>query len=205
MTLETAMLPIFLTAIAGVVLWNVIGAKGHWSIKAIVMSFVSSLCLWVWVSIGAMMGWPVDKTPTGTYDIGSTLVVEPNRSKSIEGAIYVWIYNMDKMDDHDLFQQQEQHMSQRKPRSYGLPYSRELHDQINEIQKQRDKGSRVRVTIKPKVDGPKGKKGGVEQEPNIKFHVLPPSKVPKSIGVPRERNQIPKVPETPNFGKGVEL
>jgi hypothetical protein len=181
MTIETVMLPLFLTAIAGVTLWNIIGAKGHWGIKAGVMVFVSSLCIWVWISLSAMFGWPLDKIPTGTYDISWIEVIEPNKSKSIDGGIYIWIKNMDKTDKHDLFQQQEQHMSQRKPRAYGLPYSRELHKQVMEMKGALKKGQRIRATIKPKdLEGKKGEKpNAVEQEPDIKFHKLPPPKPPK--------------------------
>jgi len=198
MTLETAMLPIFLTAIALVTLWNTVGAKGHWSIKATVIVFVSSLCLWVWISLGAMIGWPIDKVPEGTYDVEWMKIVEPNKARDIKGGIYVWISNMDRMDHHDLFKQQEQHMSQRKPRAYGLPYSRELHEQVSEILKELKGGNKVRATIKPKEKG-KGDPSAIEQDADIKFHKLPPSKPSKGFQIPRPnpRQQRPVLPKGP--------
>jgi len=192
MTIETVMLPLFLTAIAVVTLWNIIGAKGHWGIKAGVMVFVSSLCIWVWISLSAMIGWPLDQIPTGTYDLAWVEVVEPNKSKDIHGGIYIWIKNMDKTDKHDLFQQQEQHMSQRKPRAYGLPYSRELHKQMVQIKSDLKKGQRIRATIKAK-DLKKGNDpNSIEQEPDIKFHKLPPPKPPKFFQSQPQQPQQPQ-------------
>ena len=192
MTIETVMLPIFLTGIAAIVLWNIIGAKGHWAVKAFVMAFVSSLCIWVWISLGAMFGWPLEQIPTGTYDLAWVEVQEPNKSKQIDGGIYIWIKNIEGMEEIDLFNQQEQHLSERKPRSYELPYSRELHKQMEQMKQTLKKGGKVRATIKPK-DGEGSKLSGMEQEPDIQFHKLPPPmplKTDSSLQPPSQPNQF---------------
>jgi len=181
MSIETMMLPLFLLVIGGISLWNIIGAKGHWALKSFFMVLVASLCIIVWVSLRAIEGWPIEKMPYGKYQIAAIEVVEPQKNKGIKGGIFLLIKNMEETDKYDYFRQQEQKMSQRKPRLYGIPYSRKLHEQMNQMKKMMQGGKKpIYVDAKPK-DEKKGKSdSSVEQEPDIQFHVLPPPKAPKS-------------------------
>jgi hypothetical protein len=140
------------------------------------MTVLSVLCIWVWLSLEAMMGWPIDRVPTGKYDIAWVEIEEPNKSKNIKGGIYIWIRNMDQDADLDLFNQEDAHKDEREPRAYGVPYSREMHKEMNKVKGMLKAGGKVRAEIKK---GEKGEKGSIKQEPDIQLHILPPPKPPK--------------------------
>jgi hypothetical protein len=176
MTIETVVIPIFCAVLSALTLWFIIDTKGHWGVKASVMTIVSMLCFVLWMSVEAMLGWPIDKTPSGEYDIVGVDIQEPNPSKDRKGGIYILIKNFEDEQKHDYLRQEEKHKVRLEPRLYKLPYSRELHKQMRNVKKALGQGARIRAEIKPK-DGKKGKKGGPEyEEPEIKMYLLPPPK-----------------------------
>ena len=192
-TIDTAIIPIFFVLLAILVLWFIIGTKGKWAIKAVLIIVVPTLCVWAWLSLDALMGWPVDDIPKGSYNIIWGDVQEPNKSRGIEGSIWVWLKNADEDADFDLFDQEEKHNARREPRAYRLPYTREMHKQMNGIKEALKNGMRVRA----KVEGQKGKKGNQEyDEPDMKFYMLPPVKSRKG-GTQRQMPQDLQPPPDP--------
>jgi len=184
MTIETVIIPILFIILSMLTLWFVIGSKGHWALKAVVMTIVPTLCFVIWMSVEAMLGWPVDKIPEGTYDIIAVDIQEPNPSKERVGGIYILIKNIDDEAEFDVFSQEEKHKVRLEPRSHRLPYTRKLHKQMQNIKEVLKQGARVRATIKSK-DG-KNKGGGPEQEPEIKPYLLPP---PKALKGPHDQQR----------------
>lgn len=175
MTVETVIIPVFFIILSILTLWFVIGSKGQWWLKAFVMVVVPTLCFIVWMSVEAMLGWPVDQIPDGTYDIVAVDIQEPNSSKEIIGSIYIWIKNIDDEAAYDVFKEEEKHKTKLEPRSHRMPYTRELHKQMRKVQEALKKGATVRVQIKPK----EGSNSSGQQEPEMKLYILPPPKALK--------------------------
>ena len=93
MTSDTAIIPIFFVLLAICMGWFIIGTKGKWIVKSIVIVIVPALSSWAWLSLGALMGWPVDEVPEGAYDIIWGDVQEPNKARGIDGSIFIWLKN----------------------------------------------------------------------------------------------------------------
>ena len=70
-------------------------------------------CFYVghWVALESREGWPVNEPLPAKFNLLDASIVEPDRQKKHAGAIYIWAQRTDQL----------------KPRSYALPYNRELH------------------------------------------------------------------------------
>ncbi len=129
MEITTIGIPIAFIVLATLFLWYIIGAKGHWLFKSalIVVSLFTSLFLWK--STEDIAGWPtVHKLPE-KFQIFWTIAKEPKFNKSDSGAIYIFAQDLMPNDEFKL------HSAENEPRLYKLPYSKEAHKQVDEIQK----------------------------------------------------------------------
>ena len=169
---DTVGIPITFVIIASVLLWFLIGAKGNWYLKAALIVITLYTSVGLWLSIDGMLGWPTYKDPPKTFQIHWLMVEEPNKIAGSPGAVYLWASDIDKEE---------------KSRLYALPYSRNAHEQSEDILDKLKNGKPV-VASKSK-NGEKGanredesetgekSNGGMGQKQDYIFHVLPPVKL----------------------------
>ena len=177
-------------------LWFVIGSKGPWFLKAVVILFSLHLCLSIQYSLSGIAGWPSDDSPPEKFIVHWIIVKEPPKKTSGEGAIYVWATNLSqKQNDNKDKWWERLLLSFRpsdltEPRSYRLPYSKELHEEANDALGRIMKGERVGGTNNGKGKG-KGEGNGNEEgegegegggtfshSDDIGFHDLPAPRLP---------------------------
>jgi len=112
--------------LSGLLLWTVIYARGPWLAKLALILTVPAYGLFVWHSVEQWKGYPVDATPPAQALYVASLTKEPE-------AIYLWLIPP----------------STDEPRAYVVPYSRQLHQQMQqagEIQK-RSRGQ-ARISLR---------------------------------------------------------
>ena len=121
----TAALVAAFVALSGVVLWSVIGGRGHWALKLPLVVAVPVLSLGVHRALEQRAGWPTTATPPRTAQFLAGFAREPaGRDK---GALF--LYLLPPGAD--------------KPRSYVLPYSRPNHEALEKARQQAKAGGRV--------------------------------------------------------------
>jgi len=116
--------------------WFLVGVKGKVWIKLIMLPLVIWYGLVLNSSFGRIYGWPADHNLPEQAYIKSYIVKKPTVDD--DGAIYVWIVNRIKVRRPNLF---ETIMNPGKvfmieykgtPRSYKLPYTKNLHKKFQE-------------------------------------------------------------------------
>ena len=118
--------------IAVLVLWFVIGAKGHWGIKATMIMLSLYFCLSVGFSIAEFMGWPTDDKLPPKFLLHWAVIQEPDVKLGDEGSIYVWARPINESEiEHKEWNDYllSFYDGKSEPRAYRIPYSRELHEQ----------------------------------------------------------------------------
>ena len=92
-------------------------------ISAIVV--VSALYYITYISLQNFLGWPTKTELPDQFIMLSARVDEPNKQKSDDGAVYLWLLPLNN-----------EGIAYSSPRSYKVPYSPMLHQEINRAQKQ---------------------------------------------------------------------
>lgn len=187
--------------IAALVLWFVIGSKGHWAVKAVMIVLSLYFCLSVGFSVNEFMGWPTDDKLPPKYLVYWAVVDEPDMKLGDEGSIYVWIKPIGESEPGVEHKEWNDYLlsfydGKSKPRAYRMPYSRSLHEKIHKAMGILLNGGSVGGTNgngKGKSAGDKksGSKGSgktanggrsLTNNGGIEFHKLPPPKLPDKDG-----------------------
>ena len=114
--------------LTSLILWFVIGSKGLWRLKAATILLTLYLCLSVNFSLDNLMGWPSSQQPPKEFRVHWVVIKEPNKKTGDKGDVYVWVTDMNpKEKDDGSFFISFANENMRKPRSYRLEYSKELH------------------------------------------------------------------------------
>ena len=107
----------FLLLIA-LILWLIILSKGKfWVIKSIVISIATLFSIVVLLSLKDFIGWPSKSTLPQEFQLHWAIIDEPDKIKNTEGAIYMWVTELDK-ENKGL------------PRAYKINYTRKNHEEI---------------------------------------------------------------------------
>ena len=181
--------------IAALVLWFVIGSKGHWGIKAAMIVLSLYFCLSVGFSIAEFMGWPTDGKLPPKFLLYWAVIQEPDAKLGDEGSIYVWVRPINETGiEHKgrNYYLLSFYDGKSQPRAYSIPYSRELHEQTQKAIDTISKGGGVGGTSgengeKGRGEGRVGDKAGdggrsLTNNGGIEFHKLPPPKLPDKGG-----------------------
>ena len=194
--------------IAALILWFIIGSKGNWGVKAALIILSLYFCLTVGFSVSDFMGWPTDEDLPEKFLVHWIVVDEPDSKSGDEGNIYVWLkdssenkISKESWNDYLL----SFYDGDSEPRSYKMPYSRDLHEQAQEALNMIMDGQSVGGTNsglgqgegEGEGDGEGGEgegegqgmgegteeggegEGSLTRNGGISFHKLPPAKLPR--------------------------
>lgn len=115
-------------------------------LKLMLAAFSLGFYLWHYHALQGYLGWPAADGMPERFELISSFTVEPDLKNDEPGGIYIWIRDLDR--------------NQSIPRSFHLPYRKELHRKVDDtLQKQRQ-GERF-------VGSPVG--GGTGQRTQIEF------------------------------------
>lgn len=162
--------------LGGLILWFVIGTKGYWLLKLILIAMTVCFSLFLSETMENVKGWPTDDELPDSFHVHWIVIKEPSKTDhNKKGGIYIWV--MDLAGDG------------KQPRAYRIDYSREMHEEAQKALGMIRAGKRVvggrRGDGKGKGKGRgsgegDGNGGGsFSDSPEIIFHELPPSKLPE--------------------------
>lgn len=184
--------------ITTLVLWYIIGSKGHWVSKAAIILLSLYFCLSVGFSLNELMGWPTKEELPKKFFLHWAVVEEPDPKTGEEGSIFIWTKPLDSTRPKDQGWQDyllSFYDGESQPRAHELPYSRELHEQAQEALEMIMGGQSVGgISIGEPGDG-EGEggegdgevvegsaEGSLTRNGGVIFHKLPPPKLPDKRG-----------------------
>jgi hypothetical protein len=205
--LDTFGIPLAFVIIAALTLWVVIGSKGYWWFKMIMVSISIFFSISLWNSLSSLQGWPTADMPPEKFEVKWIDVKEPNKKTGAPGSIYVWVRDLQPDHIDESFYMRLHHKElEEEPRLYKLPYSRGMHVQSEMIKGTIAKGGRFFAGIEAKGQGQgqpgqgkpgkgkgkgqgqgkgkpgqgkDGRGGSLSQEQEFVFHELPPPVFPE--------------------------
>jgi hypothetical protein len=147
--IDTFGIPLAFVIIAALTLWVVLGCKGYWWLKLVMVSLSIFFSISLWNSLVSLQGWPTSQTMPEKFEVKWLDVKEPNKKTGEEGCIYVWARDIEpnKPDSSigaaaPLSVQLHTKEESGEPRLYKLPYSRGMHEQAEGIKEMIGKGGR---------------------------------------------------------------
>ena len=102
-------------------------SKWSWQVKAITIILTSVFYVVTYYSFPPLLGWPTTQAPPPQFRMIAAHVVQPNKETGQEGAVYLWLSEIEDM------------VSRPEPRSYKFSYSNELHEKIINVNAKLDK------------------------------------------------------------------
>ncbi len=103
-------------------------SKWSWQVKAITIVVTSAFYIVSYFSFPPLLGWPTQQALPGHFRLLSTEVHQPDKLTGEEGAVFLWLKEVEDIRTHVL------------PRAYVLPYSSLLHERIISAQSKIDRG-----------------------------------------------------------------
>lgn len=163
--------------LAAILLWFLIGTKGKWQYKLPLIILVPYLGFLFSQIPDTYRGWPTVDRPAVTSTYIGGIVEEPDPVAHTAGVIYIWVIPAKGgSSDHGLGY--KSHTGE--PRSYKLPYSRELHKEIDQANGIIKKDGRVAVKVSKRTGGPHS--GSHVPKFLVRLYELPPGLPPKAVG-----------------------
>ena len=180
--------------IAVLILWFIIGSKGHWGSKAAMILLSLYFCLSVGFSVSDFMGWPTEEDLPEKFRVYWLVIDEPDPKGGDEGNIYIWLQpNSTTETIHDSWEDYliSFYDGDSEPRAYRLPYTRELHEKAQQALNTLAGGGGGGGASEGMGDGDEGEGegegkedqggrggGSLSRNGGIVFHDLPPTKLP---------------------------
>jgi hypothetical protein len=148
--------------LGALLLWLVIGGRGAWWVKFGAIAVTSAFTFAVWGALDSFSGWATDENPPAHALLVGSTVDEPR-------AIYVWLVAPFK---GSVLEYQP---SRGEPRAYRLPYSRELHEQIDRGNTLARQGRPVELASREAAAGTPGRRTRFV----VRAYRLPPQSLPR--------------------------
>ena len=111
----------------------------RWPVKSAAIGLALPASIGAFVTIEAQLGWPSHAGMPANFQLHAALVNEPAVEASDDGSIYLWLTPWDEVLPANA---DDANPSQR-PRAFDLPYSRDLHQQVQDMQERLARGEMV--------------------------------------------------------------
>ena len=163
--------------LACVTSWNLIGTKGRYALKCITILILVWYGLAVAYTVPNIMGWSAKKDLPPDAKIIGVKIIEDTAAK--KGVMYFWLNEepAEKLDFANLLKPGAMFLytGKRQPRSYQIPYDRELHKKLIEItKKQKNNPGSLIMTGKKGIKGKQKKSGDNLDTKDPPFKILNP-------------------------------
>jgi hypothetical protein len=153
MTWSTFIFAAAFIAVAALLLWITIGAKGPWWAKLALIVAVPAFGLFVWGSMDSLLGWPTPVPPPPKALMLWGAIQEPGSAgKGDPGRIFLWLVPADGSS-------REVDLPMGTPRAYVLPYTREMHKLVQSARERIKAGKQVVLEHGKRGRGERGRRG----------------------------------------------
>ena len=136
-----------------------------WKIKTGAVVLTSAFYVVTYLSFPPLLGWPTGQDPPERFRLIAAHVVQPDKVTGDEGAIYLWLTQIEDLS------------SSSPPRAYELPYSSPLHELVINASSKLDKGipqlGEFDELQKNLIDELKQAPRSGQESVNIQFYDLP--------------------------------
>lgn len=139
-------------------------------LKGILITGLMYISLCLFFSFENVKGWATTSVLPERFALQSFVVKEPNRRRQQAGAIYLWTIpesNSNKCPPGLICIRSDEDGA---PRSYKMPYTKEMHERMIEIGKKMAEGETI---IVEKNIGRKGRKNDSPDADELEFYNLP--------------------------------
>lgn len=126
-------IPLGFVLLAAILLWGIIGSKGYWWLKLCAISFVMFFGVSLWYSMNTYLGWPSRAEMPPKYMVYWAYVQEPSKRDNDEGAIFFMVRHLEEDKKNDALYALQYQGNNKDPRLYRLEYTRDLHQQVNQM------------------------------------------------------------------------
>lgn len=209
--IDTFAIPLTFVILCAITLWLLVGSKGWWVLKSLVVVLVFFFSISLWKSLDDLQGWATECKVPERFEVLWVSVDEPNSKTDNPGAVYLWMRDLQPKETHSWYLKLYHKQLAKEPRVHKLPYSRPLHEQGEQIKSKIAKGERffgemdenMEEGIGQEKDG-KGGKGGKKGMPGEEgeeggggraeayhgprqdfiLHELPPPSYPEKMAQP---------------------
>lgn len=89
-----------------------------WKVKAGTIVITTIFYVISYISFPPLLGWPTTQQPPERFKLLAAHVEQPDKASDEEGAIYLWINQIDDLTAHGA------------PRAYKMPYSDLMHEAV---------------------------------------------------------------------------
>lgn len=152
--------------IASILLWLFINSRTNIVIKTLIVPVVLWYGIVLYYTPSNLMGWPtaiasIEQLPADSFVLGIS-IKEPSKKTNDPGAIFITL--LQSTDNESNFSLNPKdaftYHGKAEPRTYKVPYSRELHKKIIDAQKAQRGQQGSTIKTKKKADKTKKKQEG---------------------------------------------
>lgn len=156
----TLAFPTLLMIIGFLSFWIIVGSKAAWQLKIMAISAYFSFVVIFFYSIHSLLGWSSPDMPEEVA-IHSVVIKEPNPFQKSKGRIYLTLEASHGKYENKFLHMFEYESERDEPRLYSLPYSRQLHEEMERSVMPRTKeGQKVYGKFKKGKGAGEGGEGG---------------------------------------------
>ena len=91
----------------------------HWIIKSSFIILTLAFYIFTYKSFTNLVGWPTSESLPERFRLISAQIYEPSALLNTEGAVYLWVTNMDDLAGLGV------------PRSFKIKYNKQLHEKVS--------------------------------------------------------------------------
>lgn len=146
-------IPLGFIILTGLLCWHLAYAKGRWWLKLAFTVLLVGFGLEVSRALDSYAGWPTGEEMPENGQLLGAVIREPSPRVGDKGAIYVWIRPLEPPVSGLL----RETPSPDEPRAYRLPYSREMHEEMEQAMQALRSGQPVGIG--------RGRRGGHHGQP----------------------------------------
>ncbi|MEK9151797.1 MAG: hypothetical protein AAB692_00350, partial [Patescibacteria group bacterium] len=161
--------------------WYAISAKGPWWLKLFLIVVIPLMGVYSMKELVSYQGYPTSEPVPEKGLLMQIDVREPNKESGDPGVINVWLRPLGAGKKGPGFLEYD---PKREPRAYRMPYSREMHERLEQARQMMGRGKRVVVGMRG-VRGSlfgrgSGQSGGTygDSESEIEIYEMPPVHLP---------------------------
>ena len=153
MNISLLTIPIILTLLITVLLYFIIGGRGHFLLKTLIVGLSIWIGYIVWGILDSIQGYPTESLLPNKFLIHFVIIHEENKQTGHPGAIFLWISALTTEKKGILDYESTE------PRTHRIPYTRKAHETMEDIIKRLMNGETVIGTKKGQGTGKGNGKG----------------------------------------------
>lgn len=187
----TIILPVLLLLVSAISFWLLVDSNASWIFKTFTITGFYTFIVLLYFSFATFLGWPaLEKDIPEKMTIQWVVIHEPNKVLNDKGRIYFLLDSIKSQYENKFLNLLGYHSERAQPRLFGVPYNRQLHEDLErEVIPRLKDGQAVTGTLKGNGEGKgqgkghgKGKGGtGKESdeslEQDLRFYDLIPSDI----------------------------